>query len=310
MIEVPDEEAPVRRESYLALLERLSRQSVLKRYEAYRDVDWDAPEMQIDPADPRWILPAFDALGGTAWYQAQPELLRARIGLYRRTTFMKVGLQFENVLSRGLLQFALSRPESSLEQRYAYHELIEESHHSMMFAEFIRRTGFAVPGMTGPLTLLFNRVARAGATFPELFFVFVLGGEDPIDHVQRMAMQNGEEMHPLGRRISQIHITEEARHLCFARNFLREHVPKLSPTRRLILATLSPVILRIVAELMMRPSPSLIREFDIPPHVVDEVRGNQQYRQATLQSLDKVRTLMADLDLVRPRWWRMLGAAA
>lgn len=310
MIQVPDEESAARKESYDELLMRLSRQSVLKRYEAYRDIDWDAPEMRIDPADERWILPAFDALGGTAWYQAQPATVRSRLGLYRRTTFMKVGMQFENVLSRGLLQFALSRPDRSPEQRYAYHELIEESHHSMMFGEFIRRTGFDVPGMTGPVTKLFNAVAATGRSFPELFFVFVLGGEDPIDHVQRMAMQSGEEMHPLGRRISQIHITEEARHLCFARAFLRRHVPELSATRRELLATLAPVILRVVAELMMRPSPALIAEFAIPPRVVDEVRGNQQYRQATLKSLGKVYALLDELGLVRRRWWRAIGAAA
>ena len=71
-----------------------------------------------------------------------------------------------------------------------------------------------------------------GARFPELFFVFVLGGEDPIDHAQRLALAERDDLHPLVRRMSQIHITEEARHLCFARSFLREHVPELTPRKR------------------------------------------------------------------------------
>ena len=124
MPEIPIEEAATARESYEALLARLSRQSVLKRYECYRDIDWDAPEFRVDPADPRWELPSTDPLGATAWYRAQSPALRARIGLYRVATFMKVGLQFENVLSQGLLRFALSKSEHSPEQRYAYHELI------------------------------------------------------------------------------------------------------------------------------------------------------------------------------------------
>jgi hypothetical protein len=312
-VEIPTEEARSARESYQALLLRLSRQSVAKRYECYRDIDWDAPEHAVDPADPRWELPSTDPLGATAWYRAQPQSRRAHIGLYRLATFMKVGLQFENVLSQGLLRFALSRPEQSLEQRYAYHELIEESHHSMMFAEFIRRTGLAIPGVSRGWAQLDRLVVALGEHFPELFFIFVLGGEDPIDHFQRLALAAREELHPLVRRLSQIHITEEARHLCFARSFLREHVPRLSPARRATLTLAAPAILRMTAELMLRPSPSLVRELAIPPAVVAEAfTRNAEYRAMTLASLGKVRALMHELGLVTARTaplWHALGAS-
>jgi hypothetical protein len=312
--EIPVEEAPAAREPYDALLQRLSRQSVHKRYECYRDIDWDAPEFRVDPADPRWELPATDPLGGTAWYRALPPLERARVGLYRVATFMKVGLQFENVLSQGLLRFALSRSEHSPEQRYAYHELIEESHHSMMFAEFIRRTGLEVHGLSRGWARLDGIVVELGARFPELFFVFVLGGEDPIDHAQRLALAARDNLHPLVKRMSQIHITEEARHLCFARAFLREHVPTLSPKKRALLAVAAPGVLRLTTELMLKPSPALVREFAIPPAVVDEAfTNNPAYRAVTLESLGKVRALMDELGLVTARTrplWRALGASA
>lgn len=312
--EIPVEEGARARESYEALLQRLSRQSVQKRYECYRDIDWDAPENRIDAADPRWMLLPTDPLGATAWYRARPPEERARIGLYRVATFMKVGLQFENVLSQGLLRFALSRDEHSPEQRYAYHELIEESHHSMMFAEFIRRAGFVIPGVPRGWARLDRVVIGLGARFPELFFVFVLGGEDPIDHAQRIALAARDDWHPLVKRMTQIHITEEARHLCFARSFLREHVPKLSPARRALLAVAAPAVLRLVADLMLRPSPELVREFAIPPEVVAEAfTNNPAYRAVTMESLGKVRALMEELGLVTPwarRLWRTLGAAA
>jgi hypothetical protein len=55
--------------AYQALLDRLNRQSVDRHYEAYTDVDWDGPEMPIDPADPRWELnPDLDPLAATGWY--------------------------------------------------------------------------------------------------------------------------------------------------------------------------------------------------------------------------------------------------
>ena len=311
--EIPVEESRQTRESYEALLARLSRQSVAKRYECYRDIDWDAPEFRIVPGDPRWELPTSDPLGGTAWYRALPAAMRSRVGLYRLATFMKVGLQFENVLSQGLLRFALSKSEQSPEQRYAYHELIEESHHSMMFAEFIRRSGLEIRGLARAWTRLDRLVISFGESFPELFFVFVLGGEDPIDHAQRLTLAE-RELHPLVKRMSQIHITEEARHLCFARSFLREHVPKLSPKKRAVLAVTAPAVLRLTAELMLRPSPSLLREFAIPPAVVDEAfTHNAAYRALTFQSLAKVRALMDELGLVTglsARWWKAIGAAA
>src|SRR5262249_30094638 len=125
--------------AYEALVGRLSRQSVTKHFDAYADVGWDAPEMQIDPADPRFELLETDPLATTEWYRGQPPEVRAHIGLHRIAGNMKVGLQFESVLQRGLLEFAAGLPNGSPEFRYAYHEVVEEGHHSMMFQEFVNR---------------------------------------------------------------------------------------------------------------------------------------------------------------------------
>jgi hypothetical protein len=307
-----DHDQRARREAYDALLARLSRQSVAKRYEAFRDVDWDAPEMHIDPEDPRWQLGVEDALGATAWYRAQLPGRRARIGLARVAELAKVGMQFENVLSRGLLELTFARDEHDPEQRYAYHELIEESQHSLMFAEFVRRSGACVDGLGKIWSWLGGVVARLGRSFPELFFVFVLGGEEPIDHNQRAALRGDSEMHPLLRRISQIHVTEEARHLCFARSFLKEHVPRLSRRRRFALSLLAPGILRLTAELMMRPPHSLARELGVPPEVLRTAARDPRQRAATLGSFAEVRQLCDELGLITPLTaplWRGLGAA-
>ena len=312
--EVPEEErtaAGRRREAFPDLVRRLSHQSVVKHFDAYADIDWDAPEMRIDPDDPRWELSREDMLGGTAWYRSQPAGIRSRIGLHMMATFMKIGLQFEGVLKRGLLEFALRLPNGSPEFRYAYHEVIEEAQHSLMFQEFVNRTGFDIPGLSWWQQLGSRQVIRFGRTFPELFFVFVLGGEDPIDHVQRMALRGGRDMHPLLRRVMQIHVTEEARHLCFARHYLREHVPALGAVKRFVLSMRAPFILAVMAQMMMRPSGQIVRAYGIPAEVIREAyTQNPRQRGRTLEALAKVRGLLEELGLVTPvskRLWELLG---
>jgi hypothetical protein len=296
-------------EAWTDLLRRLNDQSVTKHFEAYVDIDWDSDELRLDPDDPRWELPADEPLAATGWYKALPSAARARLGCNYAAYRMKAGLEFESILKRGLLEFASRLPNGSPEFRYAYHEVIEEAQHALMFQEFVNRSGFDVEGL--------NRIDRIGARlvlgfarwFPELFFIFVLGGEDPIDHVQREHLRRGDR-HPLDERIMRIHVTEEARHLSFARHYLKRRVPQLSRRRRAALAIGAPVVLAAMSEIMLKPSRQLIRDHHIPTEVIDEAyRRNPEHRQRTVVALGKVRGLCEELGLMgrRPaRLWRAL----
>jgi hypothetical protein len=300
-------------ESFARLLQRLSRQSVAKHFDAYADIDWDAEALRIDPADPRWELSSDDGLGATSWYRDEPPAVRSRIGLHRIAAAMKIGAQFENVLQRGLLEFALTLPNGAPEFRYAYHELIEEGQHSLMFQEFVNRSGLDVPGLPPLLRFASREVVRFARRFPCLFFLFVLGGEDPIDHLQRRTLGSGRPVHPLLRRIMQIHVTEEARHLCFARHYLRQHVPRLGPVRRRVLSVRAPILLGVMAQLMLRPPRQIIRTYGIPPAVVAEAyTHNPAHRELTIASVRKVHDLCRELGIITPRTarlWRRMGIA-
>jgi len=297
--------------TYQVLLRRLSRQSVVKHFDAYADVDWDAAEYRIDPEDPRWELDPDDVLGATTWYRDQRQPVRARIGLHLIATKAKIGAQFENVLQRGLLEFAWTLPNGAPEFRYVYHEVIEEGQHSLMFQEFVNRTGFDVPGLGFWDRLGSRRVIGTARRFPALFFVFVLGGEDPIDHVQRTLLRSRRTIHPLLRRIMQIHVTEEARHLCFARHYLRAEVPRLGRARRASLAIQAPLVLGQMAQQMLRPSADVVPAHRIPPEVIAEAyTQNPRHREETLASLAKLRALCVETGIVTS-WsvalWRRAG---
>lgn len=300
-------------QTWVDLLGRLNRLSLDKHFNAYTDVAWDDPEFQIDPEDPRWELSADDPLGRTTWYLAQPAAIRARIGLHDITMKMKIGLEFESILKRGLLEYAATLPNGAPEFRYAYHELIEEAQHSLMFQEFVNRSGLAAPGMPADVRLAARRVPALGRRFPELFFLFVLGGEDPIDHVQRKvlaARRAGADLHPLVERIMRIHVTEEARHLSFARHYLRRNVPKLGALKRAGLTIGAPVILGAMAQMMMRPSPIVAKTYAIPREVLREAYGSDDARAEVRASLRKLRNLCAELGIARQPFrqlWKSFG---
>jgi hypothetical protein len=297
-------------ERFGALVDRLSRASVEKHFDAYADVDWDSPEMRIDASDPRWELEDFDPIAQTGWYRGQPADARARIGLHRIAATMRTGWEFENVLQRGLLSYAFWLGNGRPEFRYLHHEVAEESHHSMMFQEFVNRAGLPVRGMPRRMKLAAELfVLPLARLSPPLFFFFVLGGEDPIDHVQRRRLRAGIA-HPLLERIMRIHVTEEARHLSFARHFLEKELPRLPRARRALLSVAVPTLLATMVRLMLAPPADFARVNRIPVEVVRVAKRSAQHRELMADSVAKIRRLCDDTGLLNPvarAVWRAAG---
>jgi P-aminobenzoate N-oxygenase AurF len=298
------------RKAYVGVIERLSKASVDKHWEAYTDIPWEDPDFHVDKNDPRWILPPIDRLGATEWYRAQPEHIQAQIGLWRVATTMKIGLQFENLLKRGLLSYAYKLPNGSPEFRYVLHETTEECHHAMMFQEFVNRTQMPIKGMPKSLDMLSQIAPHIPRISTELFFVFVLGGEDPIDYFQRQTIKSDHELHPLQEKIMRIHIAEEARHISFARHYLKHRVPRMNRARRKALGIAAPLILGVMARIMLAPPGPMVRYFGIPKDVLREAYGADSWRAEMKNCVAKVRELAAELGMVNGvsrRVWQAVG---
>ena len=289
-------------------LERLNRLSVDRHTHAY-EIDWDDPDLALDPADPRLELPDFDPLSATDWYRSQPPEVRHRLALYRYAACMKIGWHFENLLQRGLLGYATTLPNGTPEFRYLHHEIIEESEHTLMFQEFVNRSELPVRGMPKFMRLTAEvSVLPQARIFPALFFLHVLGGEEPADVFQRGQLKGAT--HPLVERIMRIHVAEEARHVSFARQHLRHRVPRLGPVRRTVLSVAAPLVLGTMARLMLYPPSDLVREFRIPRRVRREAFRSPQGRQLLKDSVAKTRGLWVELGLVPPparALWRAAG---
>ncbi|WP_405498012.1 diiron oxygenase [Nocardia sp. NBC_00511] len=297
---------------YRDTLEALNDGSVHRRFDPYLDIDWDAAEFAIDPEDPRWVLaPDFDPLGATRWYREQPLDRQIAIGRWRVANSIKVGAAFESMLIRGLMHYIMKLPNGSPEFRYCLHEMTEECNHIQMFQELINRIGVDVPGMRPMLRRLSPFVGVIGGYQPVGLFIGILGGEEPIDHYQKSIIRDGGNLPPAVVRTMEIHIAEEARHISFAHEFLRVHVPKMSASRKALTAMLFPVIMRWLAAEIMTPPKSFAAEFDIPEDVFREAFWDSpQSRRILAGYFGDMRLLASELGLMTPlatRVWTKLG---
>ncbi len=297
--------------SYQETLRRLSEASVHQHFDAFTDIAWDDPDLAIDPTDVRWVLPEADVLGRHPWYRSLPVEEQIRIGLYRQANVCKVGLQFEQVLISGMMNYAFALPNGQAEFRYGTHEATEECHHTQMFQEFVNRSGQDVRGGSAFFRGVAPVLPLAARVVPFAFFWGVLAGEEPIDHMQKAVLRAGDDLHPLLQRIMQIHVAEEARHIGFAHTYLTEHASRLSRSERAVLSVAIPLFMRWLCDEILVPSKKAQRDMGIPDHVMKELYWDSDEARKTLRDLfADVRMLAEETGLVNRvsrRVWKACG---
>ena len=289
---LPEIDAGMTREEYHATLRDLSRASAEKYFNAFVDIDWSHPDFEVRADDVRWVLPTIDAIGGSDWYRRQSLEQQIRIGQWRQANIMKVGVQFENLLIRGIMVYAFKSPNGNPEFRYLMHEATEECHHNQMFQEGVNRIGAEVPGMPWLLRKTGTLISTSAGWGPMAFFIAVLAGEEPIDHTQKSILRAGDAMHPMIQRIMQIHVAEEARHISFAHAYITRHAQRLSWLQRQYIAVLYPVIMRVAGDAILVPPKQMAREFDIPDELMRSL-----YWEAP-ESRERLREVFADVRML------------
>ena len=300
--------------SYQNLLDVLSEGSVRRRFDPYLDIAWDSPDMAIDLHDPRWVLsPVIDPLGATEWYQNQPLERQIEIGRWRTLNTVKVGAAFESILIRGLMAFIMKLPNNSPEFRYALHEMTEECNHIQMFQELVNRSGTDVPGMRKLFFKLSPYIGLVGQYSPTAFMAGILAGEEPIDHFQKGMIREGANLPPAVLRTMQIHIAEEARHISWANEFLKTHMPERSWRFKAFATVAFPLTLRWLAHEIMGSSKSFGKQFGIPEDVMRQAFWRSpQSRKIMASFFDETRALAEEIGLMNRvgRWmWKRCGIA-
>ncbi|MGB3301338.1 AurF N-oxygenase family protein [Gordonia sp. (in: high G+C Gram-positive bacteria)] len=297
---------------YNQVLEDLSNASVHRNFDPYLDIDWDAPHMAIVPNDDRWILSyTVDPIGRHPWYQALPREKQIEIGMWRQANVAKVGLQFESILIRGLLQYSDRLPNGDMRFRYTTHEAKEECNHTLMFQELVNRIGMETKGMRWWLRRISPIIPLFATGLPTVFYFGVLAGEEPIDHIQKDFLRAGENIHPAMSAVMELHVAEEARHISFAHNHLRTTIPSKGRATKFALSITLPIVMRVLCNAITVPPSEFRKEFDVPRSVLREIFWRSPESKAFLSGVfGDVRMLAEQCGLMNPasrRVWRALG---
>lgn len=192
------------------IAKRLLRGSAKASFDPLIEIDWDAP---LD-LDKYALRPERVSLYGTELWDRLTEDQRRQLSRLEVASIATIGIWFETILMQMLVRHAYDRDPTTNHVQYAYTEIADECRHSVMFAKMIEKLGASarrLDPVAHNLGRLFKTISNGPLTFAGALFV-----EEILDQIQREAMTD-EQIEPLVRAVSRIHVVEEARHMRYAR---------------------------------------------------------------------------------------------
>ena len=214
--------------------DRLLKGSVRKSYAPVVDIDWDAP---IDP-DKYFLPPKVVSLYGTAIWESMSRAEQIELSRQELVNTLSAGIWFENILNQALLRKMMHQDPTASATHYELTELGDETRHMVMFGKAIEKVG------ADPVRpKLYQRIIINALPFAfrgSVLWVAALIGEEIFDSLQRQMMDD-PELQPMVQRLMRIHVTEEARHIQFARDGLRKRTPEMGWWKRFWIGNLNGV---------------------------------------------------------------------
>jgi hypothetical protein len=214
--------------------ERLLKGSVKKSYAPVVDIDWDAP---LDP-DKFFLPPTSVSLYGTPLWDSMSREQQIELSRQELANTLSAGIWFENILNQALLRKMMHQDPTARATHYELTELGDETRHMVMFGRAIERIG-AKPVRPR----LYQRMIINSLPFffrGSVLWVAALIGEEIFDSLQRQMMDD-PDLQPVVQRLMRIHVTEEARHIQFARDGLRKRTPTMPWLTRVWVSNLNGV---------------------------------------------------------------------
>jgi P-aminobenzoate N-oxygenase AurF len=214
--------------------ERLLKGSVKKSYAPVVDIDWNAP---LDP-DKFYLPPKTVSLYGTALWESMSREQQIELSRQELVNTLSAGIWFENILNQALLRKMMHQDPTTHATHYELTELGDETRHMVMFGKAINRVGAKPVRPKRYQRIIINTLPF---TFRgSMLWVAALIGEEIFDSLQRQMMDD-DELQPMVQRLMRIHVTEEARHIQFARDGLRKRAPHMRRIPKMFVANINGV---------------------------------------------------------------------
>jgi hypothetical protein len=200
--------------------ERLLNGSVKKSYAPVVDIDWDAPLQQ----DKFFLPPRCVSLYDTPMWEEMTREQQIELSRQELVNTLSAGIWFENILNQALLRKIMHQDPTARATHYELTEMGDETRHMVMFGRAIERVGAKPVQPRWRQRVVINALPLAFKG--SVLWVAALIGEEIFDSLQRQMMDD-DDLQPIVQRLMRIHVTEEARHIQFARDGLRKRTPAM-----------------------------------------------------------------------------------
>jgi P-aminobenzoate N-oxygenase AurF len=206
--------------------ERLLKGSVKKSYAPVVDIDWDAP---LDPAK-FFLPPRCVSLYDTPMWHEMTREQQIELSRQELVNTLSAGIWFENILNQALLRKIMHQDPTARSTHYELTELGDETRHMVMFGKAIEHIGAKPVQPRWSQRVIINALPLGFKG--SVLWVAALIGEEIFDSLQRQMMDD-DDLQPMVQRLMRIHVTEEARHIQFARDGLRKRTATMGRITKL-----------------------------------------------------------------------------
>ncbi len=273
--------------------DRLLRSSARQSYDPDVDLDWSAPPVP----GLWWMQPERMSLYDTRLWRRLSDEERITLSRHELASIVSVGIWFEVVLMQLLLRDAYAADPRSARTQFALTEVGDETRHTVMFGRAIEAMGAPAYGPRPRI----HRIGRLGplALRGPSAYAGILIGEEPVDRWQRELMRD-ERIQPLARMVARIHVTEEARHVTFARDELAGSMRDLGRTERRWHQALTAQVAYVTMRSLVHPDVYAAVGLD-PQEARRVALGNEAYRATIAWMGEKVMPFLEEQGMVSPR---------
>lgn len=263
----------------------------------------------IAPDELDWPIPDFMPITGSRFFGELGPPERSLLGRQLVAAHMEMGISFERLLMSGLLHWVREERPMSPVVQFLLQETAEEALHSRVFSMF---AAWALNGSeltdTGHR---FDRDVDAILDSTAMLLLSALGGEEPIDYIQRRTLRETTVCEPLAA-VFRFHIADEARHIAFARQMLAVQVAQLDRRELRALQLTAPALVIGAAHEMCHVGPRIASWWNVPVDDVVDDGYRAAYDSLIQDSISRTKTLLNRLKLhtagVESLWGRMAAS--